>query len=671
MKLEQPDWLYGLWVLPLLVLLRWWAQSQANRAAESLVARRLKNWLVSAASPGRAWGVFTLQLLALAAFLLAMARPTWGEEKLEVPERGKNLMLVIDVSRSMLANDVQPDRLTRAKLAAEDIVRSLPDYRVGLVAFAGRAYLQAPLTSDHEAVVETIQNLDTQTIPRGGSLLSEGIRESIEAFKKTKARSHGLILFSDGGDEDSRLERELEQAKALNVTVLTVGVGTELGSLIPNPEPDTSPGEFVLDPATGVAVHSRLDDRLLRLAAEKTNGLYLALGAQSLTATVVTDVMRSIESLDTGKRDETKAIQRFYWPLSVGIVSLMLALLLRPLSRIPRTSPATAAMLVLGLLTSAHADAAVFSKEPEEVKTAREAYQGQQYERARDQYARMLAEKAPPVAPGELAYGLAASAHQLRDYDRALENYSRALQGSDQTLQKRAHQGLGNALYEQGVKAFTQQPDYTVRVWTDSLRHYDAALKLGTDNRTVANRAHVEEQLKKLKDKIAEQQKQKQQQQQQQKKKDQKGQDGQQGQEDEGEQGEPQKDGKQQGEQQGQQGKDGQQQQQQGEGGEPQKDQEQGKGKEGDQEKEGEGGEGQQQEGQGQPLPEGQIQAGEPGEGGRSPEELQRLQEMLEDKVMEATGYSRNEARELIRSYSDQMSVQFRKRREAPAGKDW
>lgn len=672
MKWDQPDWLYGLWALPLLVLLRLWAQNAANRAAASLVAGRLKNWLIATASPWRSWGVFALQVLALAAFLLAMARPTWGEQKLEVPERGKNLMLVMDVSRSMLADDVKPNRLMRAKLAGEEIIRALPEYRVGLVAFAGRAYLQAPLTSDHDAVVETIQNLDTQIIPRGGSMLSEGIRESLEAFKKTKARSHGLIIFSDGGDQDPRLERELTQAKEAGVTILAVGVGTEIGSLIPNPDSESGSGEYVLDPSTGVAVHSRLDDKLLRVAAEKTGGRYLPLGPRSLTGAVVGDVMRSIEALDTGTRDQTKPIQRFYWPLTVGIVSLMLALLLRPISHRPRISPAAAAVVVMWSAAPTSVDAAAFAREPAEAREAREAYRNQQFERARDKYARMLAEESPPIAADELAYGLAASAHQLKEYDRALENYSRSLQSRDSSLQQRSHQGLGNVLYDQGVKAYTQQPEYTVKVWTDSLRHYDAALKLGIDNRTVANRAHVEEQLKKLKEQLAEQQRQQQQQKQNQKQKGEQGQDGQQGEEGEGEEGEPQKDGKQQGKQQpGQQGADGEQQQQQPGEGEPSEEKNQdGKGENGEQDQEGKG-EGEQQEGEGQALPEGQIEAGESEQAGMTAEERERLQQELEDQIQGATGFSKNQARELIRAYSDQMSVQFRKRREAPVGNDW
>jgi Ca-activated chloride channel homolog len=635
------------------------------------VAGRLKKWLVAAASPWRSGSVFALQLLALAAFLVAMARPTWGEQRLEIPERGKNLMLVVDVSRSMLADDVKPDRLGRTKLAAEDIVRALPEYRVGLVAFAGRAYLQAPLTSDHDAVVETIQNLDGQIIPRGGSMLSEGIRESLEAFKKTKARSHGLLLFSDGGDDDPKLEAQLAEAVEAGVTILAVGVGTAVGSLIPNPERDTGGSDYVVDPATGTAVHTRLDDRLLRQAAERTGGMYLPLGPHSLTGSVVSGVMRSIEALDAGSREKTKPIQRFYWPLSVGIVSLMFAMLLRPVGRFPRVSPAAAAGIIVLGFGVVPSEAAVLKREPAEVKEAREAYNNQQYERARDQYARMLAEQSPPAAAEDLAYGLAASAHQLKDYDRALENYSRALQATDATLQKRAHQGLGTALYEQGVKAFTQQPEYTVKVWTDSLRHYDSALKLGTDNRVVANRAHVEEQLKRLKEQMEQQRQQQQQKGQKGDKNQQQGESGDESEGSEGDEGEPQQPGQKGKSQPGQSGDEGQQDQPEpGEGDDPQQQGEQGKGDNEEQSQEGQG-EGEQQNGEGQALPEGQIEAGESETAGMTEAEREQLQQALEDQIQGLTGFSKSQARELIRAYSDQMSVQFRKRREAPVGNDW
>ncbi len=685
MKLEHPAWLHWLWVIPFLLLLRLWAEQRAAGAARSLVASRLREWLVSSASPLRSWGIFVLQVLSLSGLIFTLAKPTWGEEKIELPEVGRNLMIVIDTSRSMLANDLEPNRLTRAKLAAEDVISTLGEFRVGMVAFAGRGYLQAPLTSDHAAVIETIQALDTNTIPRGGSLLSEGIRESREAFKKTKARSHGILLFSDGGDEDPALDEELKKAKAENVKVLAVGVGTALGSLIPDVDDQNrrvGTDQVVIDPETGQAVRTSLDEKLLRKSAEATSGTYLTLGAQSLTGGFVTDVMRSIEGLESGIKEQTKPIQRFYWPLSLSIVSLMLSLILRPLRSAPLASPATAAAaLAIGFLaTTSNTQAAIFG-DPPEVREAREAFEGQEYQRARDCYARLLAEDHPPGDPNALAYGLGAAAHQLKDYDRALENYSKALQAPDLKTQNSAHRALGTALYEQGAKAVTKQPEFTVAAWTDSLRHYDAALKISSDNKTTLNRKHVQEQLDNLK---------KQQESKQQKKGDkgQKGdksdkgekgekQDGQQGEDGEPQEGQKgqqgdQKEGQEGESKDGQEGQKGEQGEQKGQGGEGEKkDGQEGKAGQSGEEKDGKSSEQAQQQKPGDDgkLPEGQIQAGEAGKNAK--QDAERIQQLMEDKVMDTTGFSRNQARELLKAYSDQMATQFKRRREPSVAKDW
>ncbi|MBL9113432.1 MAG: VWA domain-containing protein [Verrucomicrobiaceae bacterium] len=672
MKFESPDWLYGLWSIPALLLLRVLAQRAANVAAGKIVAGRLRAWLVSSASAKRSTVVFALQIFALACLLIAAARPIYGKQKIERPEKGKNLMFVIDTSRSMLANDVQPNRLMKAKLATEDILTTLEDYRVGVVAYAGRGYLQAPLTSDHEAVIETLHALDTEIIPRGGSVPSEGIREALTAFKKTKAKNHGVILFSDGGDEDRDLDKVLEEAKREGVTILTIGVGTSAGSLIPDPE---APGtdQVVLDPQTGQAVRTRLDDRLLRHMAEATGGRYFTLGSQSLTGGIIQQVMSSVQAMEAGQKELTRPIQRFYLPLALGIVALMSALLLRPLGRIPQFSTATAAAVIWLV----GASVSLSGKEATGTEAAREAYEGKQFQRARDVYARQMTEAHQESQRQQLAYGLAASAHQLKDYDRALENYSAALQSSDTALQRMSHRGMASVLYDEGGKALAQQPEFTLKAWEDSLRHYDAALKIQVDNKTALNRRHVEEQLKKLREQM-EQQKQQQQQKQKGDKSKQEKQDGQQGDENE-EGGEPQ-DG-QQGKQPQQSGQDGQQQEgKNGEQGEPQQQNGQQGGKEGEQQQQQQTGkDGDQQEGQqgkdgqeqkmGEGIPDGQIQA--QGNSGMTKEEIEKIQQMLEDKVMDATGFSRNQARDLIRTYSDQMAAQFRRRREPPAEKDW
>ena len=637
MTFAHPSYLHALWLLPVLALLRMWAEHQGERTAGSMVAQRLRELLIVSASPVIAWLVFGLHLTALAGFIVALAQPRWGEEKRVVAESGRNVLLAIDTSKSMMADDVAPNRLMRAKLAAQDLVSTLKEQRVGLIAFAGRAYLQAPLTTDHAAVIESLQSLDTFTIPRGGSVTSEALREALEAFNKTKARNHGLILFSDGGENDAALDSMIAKLKEKRVMVITIGVGTDVGSLIPDPDPD-SQGDYVRDPETGNPVHSKLDESVLQKIAAETGGRYLKMGAHSLNNSVVLQTIQSLESLETGNREESKPIERFYWPLGAAIISLMLALMLRPAARLPRLSPAFAVVLFASAFP---ADSKAVLTEHQSITEAQSAYEQQNFQRARDIYARLLADEPPPAKAGAYAYGLGASAHELKDYDRAVEAFSRALHSTDKSLQGRAHRSLGNALYEQGGKALQQQPDYTVKAWLDSISHYESALAVSEDKETRENLEFVRKQLEQLKQQMEEQK--------QQQKQQQKG--------DKGEKGDKQK------------GEEGEGEPQDGEEGDQEKkDQE---GKQGEQPKDGEGeqekgkqGKGEEMEDGGKgPLPEGQIQAGEAGQP-TDDQKQQQMQEMEEQQADERTGFSKNEARSLLRTYNDQMQLQFQQRRQ-------
>ena len=652
MTFARPDYFHALWLLPVLIALRIWAERRGQRAADSMVASRLREFLIASASPVRAWITFGLQLLATAAFIATLAQPRWGEEKRIITESGRNVIVAVDTSKSMLADDVSPNRLMRAKLAAQDIVEALKDQRVGLIAFAGRAYLQAPLTTDHAAVIESLQALDTFTIPRGGTAISEALNEAIEAFDKNKARNHGLILFSDGGDEDVALDALLAKAKEKHIIVITVGVGTETGALVPDPDPDRQ-GDYVRDPATGNPVHVKLEEATLQKIASATGGRYLRLGSQSLTNGVVVQALNLLESTDSGTREETKLIERFYWPLSLAILSLMISLLLRPAARLPRLSSMAAGLM---LLLGAPAQGAVLSHQ-ETIDGARDAYKAGEYGRSRDLYARLLADDPPAGQAEEFAYGLGAAAHQLKDYDRAVDAFSRALASGTKPLQARSHRSLGNTLYEQGAKAVQQQPEFTIKAWNDSIDHYESALTIQDDSNTRENLEFVKQQLEQLKQ-------QQEQQKQQQKQKQEKGDKGEEGEKQDGQEGEEgdQKDG-----QKGKQGdpKDGKEgEQKEGQSGD----------KSEDQQKNGKQGKGEEQEAkEGDQVPEGQIQAGEQGKGGDQRKEQQmREVEMENQKPDDRTGFSKNEARALLRTYNDQMQLQFQqRRRENSVKRDW
>ncbi|MES2597338.1 MAG: VWA domain-containing protein [Verrucomicrobiota bacterium] len=652
--------LYFLLLLPALVALKLWADWRAHRVQELFTAPRLRDSLISGVSGGRTWFIFALQLISLAAFIIALARPVWGEDKVVQQESGRNIIIAIDTSRSMLANDVVPDRLTRAKLAIQDLLPALKNDRVGLIAFAGNAYLQAPLTTDHDAVIEAVQSLDFTSVPRGGSELGRALKLAIETFEKSPARNHGLILFSDGGEPDAEIAAYAQMAAKKSILVLTVGVGTEGGALIPEPDPDRA-GDFVRD-NQGNVVKTKLEPGALQEIATATRGRYLKLGSQPLAEGVVRDLVTSLQAQTNAARELVKPIERFYWPLSIGVLLLLAAWFIRPSARMktPPSAPAVFALLtVMALGPDAQAAeaswlGAIFSSKQVEPAAAHDAYGKGDFEHAAKLYDDLLKEKTPARQREQYAFGLGASAHQLKDYDRAVGGFSQALESADTTVQNHAHRGLAHSLYDQGDKALAKQPKFTLKAWRDSVKHFDASLAIEPGNKEVKeNREFVQKRLDQLQQQMNQQQ--------------QKGGKGNKGDKKKGQKGQKGEKGESGEDQDGEKGENGDQD---GEGeGDEDKSRKESLGKK-DGEEEGEGA------GEKEKEKEGQLQAGEQGKD-ESPEAResreQREAEMAENHQNEATGFSRNEARSFLRTYADDQkkAMVVRPRDEPVKGKDW
>ena len=198
MNFGAPIWFWGLLVIPVLAALFVRAEQRGVAKLHEFVSPRLLPQLAGSVNRARRTVRFGLVMLGLAFAIVSLARPQWGYIYEDVKRKGLDLLFAVDTSRSMLSNDVQPNRLERVKLAAQDLINQLQGDRVGLIAFAGRAFLQAPLTIDYEAAVESINDLDTKTIPEGGTNISEAINLSISTFGKSAAGNRALIIFTDG-----------------------------------------------------------------------------------------------------------------------------------------------------------------------------------------------------------------------------------------------------------------------------------------------------------------------------------------------------------------------------------------------------------------------------------------------------------------------------------------
>src|SRR5260370_28069501 len=254
----------------------------------------------------------------------------------------------------MLSNDVQPNRLERVKLGAQDLINELQGDRVGLIAFAGRAFMQAQLTIDYEAAVESINELDTKTIPEGGTNISEAIALASRTFGKSAMGNRALIIFSDGEELSGDAAQSAKNAADTGVRIFTVGVGTPEGSLIPisGEEGGTA---FVKD-SSGQVVKSKLDEKRLKEIAQATGGFYLHLenGPRSMKQ-LYSEGISKMTAAEFNARLSRGPIERFEWPLGAAILAVSMSILigerkralLRKHSSVPARVAATAAALLL------------------------------------------------------------------------------------------------------------------------------------------------------------------------------------------------------------------------------------------------------------------------------------------------------------------------------------
>ena len=518
--------------------------------------------------------------------LIAMAEPRLGYEVHDIHRRGLDLIVVADVSKSMLATDVTPNRLTREKLSVQDLVAQLGGDRLGLVAFAGSAFLQAPLTVDYDAVLSAAAELDTDLIPRGGTNIGGAIDLALEAFGKVEAGNRAIVLLSDGepttDSEQADGVKAAGRAAAAGVKVFTVGIGTTEGSLIPL---DANGTEFVRD-EDGKIVRTRLDENNLREIARAGNGFYLRFTSGDATMRAL--VGQGLSQLKTGEidaRSNRRPVERYQWPLAAALLFLGLAALVgeRRRTRAPvgaregdsengglatgsRRVPATAVAAALAAAVLSSAAAAGAADTDASAKSAAspsgsalDLYRDGRYEEAYRAFEE-LAKQHPNV--GSLQFNAGASAYQGRQYDEALDAFGRALTSDDAGLQAKSHYNFGNTLFRRGEEQ--KDRDARVKDWKNAIQHYDSTLDAlkrsrGANNPLMANTTYNRDLVQKRLDEEEKQPPQNQQQ-----KKDQQKQDRQQKNQQQQRQDQQQNQGKQQSQSHdGQQSDDGQQQDQQ------------------------------------------------------------------------------------------------------------
>ena len=458
MTFGAPEWLWGLLLIPLLIALFVRSEHRGLKRLQQFVSARLLPQLAGTVNRRRRIIRFGLLLLGLALAIVSLAQPRWGYTFEDVKRKGLDLLVAVDTSRSMLSNDVQPNRLERVKLAIQDLIDELQGDRVGLIAFAGRAFLQAPLTIDYDAVIEAVNDLDTKTIPEGGTNISSAITLATQSFGKSAMGNRALIIFTDGEELSGDAVKTAKAAADAGVRIFTIGVGTPQGSLIPVTS-DNGETSFVKDSA-GQVVKSKLDDKRLREVAEATGGFYLHLenGPRTMQQ-VQSEGLAKMQAAEMDVRLSRRPIERYEWPLGGALIALALSILIperkrvRERAHVPAPARNAARSVAGGPVKAAGAAVAVLMLLCSSVFATApgiNAYQQGKFEDAYKEFQDTLKSHPQSRAEDELQFDSGTAAYKLKDYNKALESFSQALLTPDTGLQTKGHYNLGNTLYQRG-----------------------------------------------------------------------------------------------------------------------------------------------------------------------------------------------------------------------------
>ena len=317
----EPGWLWLAFLGPvgLYVLQRYsafWRRQQLSQIA----SRELLSTLTKSVSGLRRNLKEALVLMVVAAIGIALARPQWGEQSNAGKMLGEDVVFVLDCSRSMLATDVLPSRLQKAKLAIVDYLQTYSRGRVGLVAFAGQAFIQCPLTFDYTAFRESLGAIDEKTIPVPGTDIGRALDEASRGMQKGD-RQKLVILITDGEDLQKNGVRTAETLREQGLVVFTIGVGTPGGTEITFVNEEGRPS--LVKDRQGQPVQSRLDETTLRAIAQATGGSYFPLGELGEGLANVKVALSSLE-LNQGSIPARKlGVDRFHFPLAAAVFLLV------------------------------------------------------------------------------------------------------------------------------------------------------------------------------------------------------------------------------------------------------------------------------------------------------------------------------------------------------------
>jgi Ca-activated chloride channel family protein len=460
--------MWGLVAVPLLVLVLVFGEKRRRDDLASFTGP----YLAEALAPGRSWrknllkGFFKVAALAL--MIVGLAGPRFGSQLVKVEREGVDLVIALDTSLSMLAEDMLPNRLERAKQEMIDLIRGLQGDRVGLVVFAGKAYALCPLTVDYDAALMFTRSVGVDAVSEPGTNLAEAVEKSAALFNSSDKRDRAIILVTDGEGHEGNAIEQAKKAGDAGVKIYTIGIGNPAGELIPERGTDGSVAGYKKD-KQGETVLTQLDEKTLQAIASGSGGKYLPATREGLELKVLYNEIAGMDRTTIKGEFIERKKERFWWFLGGAVLLLLLDAMISSKAvfrrgrrgRLLHTGEAVLLLVLMGMPAVADAGRVDAGK----VKSGNSYYKAGEYDKAAVLYVESLGDtlRLPPDYQGVL-YNLGNTLFSQKQFDKAIELYQQSW-SEDSSLTGNMLYNRANALAQSGklgeaVESYVQALQY-------------------------------------------------------------------------------------------------------------------------------------------------------------------------------------------------------------------
>ena len=469
--------LHLFWIAPLFVILAYYASSRRKAVLRKIFGDNADSEELTTLSIGKRLARLWLLFVAIVLLCVAAARPLWGWKLLPFSGRGRDIMIVLDVSKSMLSEDISPTRLKHAKLFVRTLVNRTPGDRYGLISFAGSAFKECPLTMDKTSFFQSLDEATPDSVPLGGTNIERAIDAALEAFKAAESGYRAIVLLTDGDELYGDCSRTVAELKKKKIPLFIVGIGDPSGDgLIKMTGPDGK--TTLLRDSEGKLVKSRLNEAKLRqLAKAVPGGIYVRSTETDLGLTFILSKIKELVPKKYSKGVTKRPIEKFHYPLFLAVILLLIRLGIGE-RRSKKAAAAALAMLVAAFPAANLSAATADQTEAPSLELAKPI------ETPAEENGKKKKEKEPSA---EELYNKGLGFHKKKDLEKAMEYYKKAINKAKNSPEARskAFQNLGVISHQKGRSAMRSEPEKALKLFDNSEAMYRESMRSDTSRKHV------------------------------------------------------------------------------------------------------------------------------------------------------------------------------------------